>query len=98
MRNENTTNSFDVRDIQIRGLRISSDTRFQTSDGIHVVSSQNMTISDCLIDSEDDALAFYTNWAELPGVGDLCASVTVTNCVLYAKCCGIPILRHASRM
>jgi hypothetical protein len=52
---------------------------------------QNLTISDGLIDSEADALAFYTNWAELPGVGDLCAYVTVTNCVLSAKCCGIRI-------
>jgi polygalacturonase len=77
--------------IQAHALRIAADMRFHNSDGIHVVSSRNMTISDCIINSEDDALAFFTNWAGFPELGDFCTNITVTNCVLSAKCSGIRI-------
>jgi polygalacturonase len=46
------------------------------NDGVDVDSSRNVVVSDCRIDSSDDALCFKSEGPEL------CENVTVTNCIL----------------
>jgi hypothetical protein len=44
------------------------------------MDSRNVTVSDCIFDTDDDALCFKTD-GERP-----CENVTVTNCVLASNC------------
>jgi hypothetical protein len=44
------------------------------------IDSRNVTVSDCIFDTDDDALCFKTD-GERP-----CENVTVTNCVLASNC------------
>lgn len=53
------------------------------SDGLDI-DGKDITISDCIIDSEDDALCFKSEY-----LGKYCENITVTNCVLSSICNGI---------
>ncbi len=63
----------------------------RNGDGIHVVSSDGVVICGCQIDSEDDAICFYTNWTGLWPVEPQCRNITVSDCVLSSACSGIRI-------
>ncbi len=79
----------------LRGLRISTNPGFVNGDGIHVKSSRDIVISDCIIDSQDDALCFYSDYwdwggtAGLDRLGGDCSDVTVSNCILSSTWSGI---------
>ena len=79
----------------LRGIRISTNPGFVNGDGIHVKSSRDIVISDCIIDSQDDALCFYSdywNWggtAGLDRLGGDCSDITVSNCILSSTWNGI---------
>ncbi len=76
---------------QIHDVKIIGDHRFRTCDGIHTKACCDLMISDCEIDSEDDALSFYTNSWGLPTDVPDTSNVAVTNCLLTSSCCGIRI-------
>ncbi|MDO5329721.1 MAG: glycosyl hydrolase family 28 protein [Coriobacteriia bacterium] len=65
--------------VQIRGIKVHSQCNFN-NDGIDI-ESKDVVVSDCIIDSEDDAIC-------LKGV-ELCENVAITNCVAAANCNGI---------
>ena len=79
----------------IRGIRISTNPGFVNGDGIHIKSCRDVVISDCLIDSQDDALCFYSdywNWGGAAGLDDLggdCSDIVVSNCVLSSTWSGV---------
>jgi len=50
------------------------------NDGLDIDGCRNVTVSDCLIDSDDDALCFKST------LDRLCENVTVGGCVLASKC------------
>ena len=54
-------------------------------DGLDI-DAKDATISDCIIDSEDDALCFKSEY-----LGKFCENITVTNCVLSSLCNGIKL-------
>ncbi len=54
-------------------------------DGIDV-DAKDVTISNCSIDSEDDALCFKSEY-----LGRFCENITVTNCVVSSLCNGIKL-------
>lgn len=72
----------DCEEMQIDGLYINSFVNWNT-DGLDV-DGRNITISNCIIDSEDDALCFKSEYTD-----KLCENITVTNCVLSSNCNGL---------
>ena len=54
-------------------------------DGLDI-DARDVTISNCIIDSEDDALCFKSEY-----LGKFCENITVTNCVLSSLCNGIKL-------
>lgn len=68
--------------VKINGVKIYSYGNYN-NDGIDI-DSRNVVVSNCIIESEDDALCFKSNRHDLP-----CENVTVTNCVLASNCNGI---------
>lgn len=80
----------------LKGLRIRTDKRFINGDGIHLKSSREVMISDCLIDVEDDAVCFYTDMWERgePRAGNMdysTSDITVSNCIFSTSCSAIRI-------
>ncbi|MDR6562315.1 MULTISPECIES: glycosyl hydrolase family 28 protein [unclassified Arcicella] len=55
------------------------------NDGLDI-DANDTTISNCIIDSEDDALCFKSEYLD-----KFCENITVTNCVLYTPCNGIKL-------
>lgn len=66
----------------IDGLYINSFVNWNT-DGMDV-DGRNITISNCIIDSEDDALCFKSEYMD-----KLCENITATNCILSSNCNGL---------
>ena len=50
------------------------------NDGIDI-DSRNVVVSDCIVETDDDALCFKSHTHDRP-----CENVTVTNCVLASNC------------
>ena len=71
-------------DVFARGLKISGDRPHWTNDGIDIDSCENVTVSDCVIDVGDDAIAIRGDGKRLIKRPNLCEKITITNCVLRA--------------
>ncbi len=71
--------------VKIRGNR-----RMRNNDGIDIDACRNVTISDCLIDTEDDCLVLRAI-QQVHAEPAVCENVTVTNCVFRSQCKGILI-------
>ncbi len=69
---------FGGSDIYVTGIQIYSHSNFN-NDGIYI-DSRDVRISDCYIDSDDDALSLKSD-RQVP-----CENVVVTNCVLASNC------------
>lgn len=54
-------------------------------DGLDI-DAKDVTVSNCIIDSEDDALCFKSEYLD-----KFCENITVTNCVLSSLCNGIKL-------
>ncbi len=67
--------------VWIRGISMISDLRGPNTDGIDPDSSRNVIISDCHIQTGDDAIVLKTT-GRLRIPAPPCENVTVTNCVL----------------
>lgn len=67
--------------IGVRGVRIHCDSRLHNADGIDFDSCRDITVSDCIIHSQDDCLVFRAiqKLHEAPAI---CENFNVTNCVL----------------
>jgi len=66
-------------DVRITGITVRSNVN-HNNDGIDIDSCRRVTISDCNIDSGDDAIVLKSTTAKL------CADVAVSNCVLSTRC------------
>ena len=64
--------------VMIRGIKVYSHSNWN-NDGLDI-DSRNATISDCIIDSDDDALCFKSE------SHTACEHITVNNCVLASNC------------
>jgi polygalacturonase len=73
-----TVQLFESDGIRIDGIAIYSQNNWN-NDGIDI-DSRNVTISNCRIDSEDDAICFKSNYKTF------CENVSVTNCILASNC------------
>ncbi len=70
------------RRVLIDGIRIHNVHQLN-NDGIDIDSCSSVRVSNCEIDSEDDALCFKTLHHEP------CEKIVVTNCILRSRCYGI---------
>ncbi len=70
-------------DAMIRGVTIRNN--WPNSDGIDPDGCRRMVISDCDLDCGDDCIVIKST------KGDVCDSITVTNCVLRTNCAAIKL-------
>ena len=79
----------DCDDLRIKRLRVDCDRRFMNGDGIHLGGCRDVVITDCNIESEDDALILRAH-QEAMAVPRPLERVLVSNCVFRAqRPCGI---------
>ena len=69
-------------DVQVRGLFIKGENRQWVNDGIDIDCCKRVTVSDCIIDTGDDAITLRANGKPLLHSDGICEDVTVSNCVL----------------
>lgn len=67
------------RDVRIRGISISNHRHRLASVGIVADSSQDVLVSDCIIEAGDDGIAIKSTCAEP------CENVTVVNCIIRSS-------------
>jgi len=75
--------------VLIRGIRIRNPDYAPNSDGIDPSSCQNVMISDCDIDTGDDAICIKSD--NPYGENKIARNITVTNCILSSACNGFKI-------
>ena len=63
------------------GCKIFADVHYPNNDGIHINSSRDVTVSNCIIETGDDSIVLRANNRSLPE-NKACERVVVTNCVL----------------
>lgn len=80
----------DCHDVRIHRLTIRGNRRMRNGDGIDLDACRNVTVSDCLMDTEDDCLVLRAI-QPLYDAPAVCENVTVTNCVLKTSCQGVRI-------
>ena len=87
--------------VQIRGVKILNPIWMLNSDGIDIDTSRYVTVSDCIIETGDDAITLRADEARVKNKEMHCEYVTVTNCVLKTGICafrigvGTGVIRHA---
>ena len=69
-------------DVMVRGLKITNGIAAANTDGIDVDSCRNVTISDCIIDTGDDAITLRGDPSMLKDKTRICENVVVKNCVV----------------
>jgi hypothetical protein len=79
-----TLHVFDCDTVSIQGLVVRGDPYGPNTDGIGINGSRDVRISDCDVDTGDDAIIIK---ATNPGLA--CERVTVTNCVLASNCAAL---------
>lgn len=67
------------KNVRIEGLRVYSHDNHNT-DGIDIEDCENVTMSDCIIDSHDDGICLKSE-----GNG-MCENITISNCVVSSHC------------
>lgn len=67
--------------VGVRGVRIEADRRFPNGDGLHFGGCRDVTVSDCIVHSQDDALILRTHQEQMKYPRP-CERVVVNNCIL----------------
>jgi len=67
--------------INVHRVKIRTDKRIINGDGIDFDSCKNVTVSDCIMDTEDDCLVFRAI-QRVHNEPAVCENISVTNCVL----------------
>ncbi|MBR5519255.1 MAG: hypothetical protein IKU55_00915 [Clostridia bacterium] len=68
--------------VQIRGIKVFSPRTAANTDGIDIDTCRYVTVSDCLIDTGDDAIALRCDGDHVLHRPPICEHITITNCVL----------------
>ncbi len=71
---------------QIRGIEVHNPPHYANTDGIDIDTCSHVTVSDCIIDTGDDAIAIRGAAHRLKNKDKACEYVTVSNCVLSSSC------------
>ena len=71
--------------VQVRGYRAYNRRTWANTDGLDIDTCRNVTVSDCIIDTGDDAIAIRCSAKRLKNGRTACENITVTNCVLASS-------------
>jgi len=77
--------------VEIRGLNIKNDPTFANTDGIDIDCCRCVSVSDCIIDTGDDAIAIRGNGQHLINTAHGCEHVKVSDCVLGSSSSAVRI-------
>ena len=77
--------------VQVRGLRVENDLRHLNTDGVDIDSCRNVTVSDCVFVTGDDAIAIRGAPARLDVGRPPCENITVANCVCTVSATGVRV-------
>ena len=77
--------------VRVRGLSLRSDDRHANTDGIDIDTCRHVVVSDCVIDTGDDAITLRGDCSHLGDETRVCEDIAVTNCVSHTSACGIRI-------
>ena len=87
--------------VQVSSIRVINPAWMLNSDGIDIDASRYVTISDCIIQTGDDAITLRACETKLKNKDVHCEYITVTNCVLSSSICafrigvGTGMIKHA---
>ena len=77
---------YGCENLTVRGLRVFNPPYYANSDGIDIDTCHNVTVSDCIIDTADDAIAIRASCKRLTRRKfTVCEYVTISNCVLSSS-------------
>ena len=79
-----TLHLHDCDHVTVRGVRIRNTPLGPNTDGIDITGCHHMTVSDCDIDTGDDAIALKTS-----DYSRSCEYIAITNCVLATSCVAV---------
>lgn len=71
--------------VSIRGLRIFNPPQYANTDGLNIDLCRFVTISDCIIDTGDDAIAIRCNNKSLKNKNRITEYITISNCLLSSS-------------
>ena len=76
--------------VNIHQLKIDVQRPYPNGDGIHLGSCRDVTVSDCIVNSSDDAIILRAYQHQL-NEPKACERVVITNCVLESTCAAVRI-------
>jgi polygalacturonase len=79
------------RDVHVHGLTIDNPVDGLNTDGIDIDCCSQVTVSDCIIRTGDDAVTLRASGRRLKNHPAVCEDVAVTNCILDSSVCGFRI-------
>ena len=82
---------YGCENVQIRGLAIENGICNLNTDGIDIDSCRNVTVSDCLIRTGDDAIAVRGSPSRLKDKSRICENITIQNCVFFVSADGFRV-------
>ena len=71
--------------VRIRGIKITNPPENANTDGIDIDTCSSVTVSDCIIDTGDDAIALRCDGDRVLHKEPVCEYITITNCVLASS-------------
>ena len=71
--------------VQVRGYKAFNQPAWANTDGLDIDTCKNVTVSDCIIDTGDDAITLRCDSIRLTNGRTSCENVTITNCVLASS-------------
>ncbi len=77
--------------VQVHGISVDCDYRHMNTDGVDIDCCRNVTVSDCIFRTGDDAIAIRGDPSRLKNKGRVCENITIANCTAYVSACGIRI-------
>ena len=87
--------------VQVRGIKVRNPIWMLNSDGIDIDASRYVTVSDCIIETGDDAITLRGCEHRIKNKDMHCEFISITNCVLSTGICafrvgvGYGVIRHA---
>ena len=73
--------------VTVSGYKAKNPINMLNSDGMDIDTCRNVTVSDCIIDTGDDAVAIRCDEEKLKNKDIHCENITVTNCELRTGIC-----------
>ena len=87
-----TLHLFNCKGGKIDGIHISNHLYGPNADGIDITGCQQITISNCRIETCDDGICLKTNQDS-----EACEQITVTNCIIKTSCAALKIGNESAK-